>query len=192
MTTPVVETEQFYIVPLTQRQLKKYTLTDYSLEADLGVKPIPREVPPALKEALEVMLLPTIDGLFKIQVFFTLWTIIHKEENVIVGDLCFKGEPNEAGEIEVGYGIYDDFQNRGYMTEALRGLVYWAFEQPRVTCVVAETEKDNIASQRTLQKLNFEQYLEKEGMLWWQLKPSGAAGSTRSFLKKRSFNRARY
>lgn len=188
MTTPLVETEHFYIVPLTQRQLKKYSRMDFSLEEDLGVKPIPRTIPPALKEALEVMLLPTIDGLFRIPVFFTLWTIIHKKENVIVGDLCFKGEPNEAGEVEVGYGTYDAFQNRGYMTEALRGMIRWAFDQPGVTWILAETEKDNLASQRTLQKLDFEQYQEVEGMLWWRLKRT--AGSTRSFLEERSLDKA--
>ncbi|WP_247236850.1 GNAT family N-acetyltransferase [Telluribacter sp. SYSU D00476] len=190
MTTPLVETEQFYIVPLTQRQLKMYSRTDFSLEEDLGVKPIPRTIPPALTEALEVMLLPTIDGLFRIPVFFTLWTIIHKKENVIVGDLCFKGEPNDAGEIEVGYGTYDTFQNRGYMTEALRGVIQWAFDQPRVACILAETEQDNLASQRTLLKLNFEQYQEVEGMLWWRLKRPGSTGSARSYQKKRSLDRA--
>ncbi|HEV7348885.1 GNAT family N-acetyltransferase [Telluribacter sp.] len=172
MTTPLVETGRFRIVPLTHRQLKKYIKTDFSLEKELGVKPVPRTVPPALMEALEVMLLPSMEGLFSVPLFFTLWTIIHKQENIIVGDLCFKGDPNEAGEVEVGYGIYDDFQNKGYMTEALGGIILWAFQQPAVKCILAETEQENLASQRTLKKLHFEQYQQVNNMLWWRLTPS--------------------
>jgi len=36
----------------------------------------------------------------------------------MVGHLCIVREPNAKGEVEVGYGTYDEFQNKGFMTEA--------------------------------------------------------------------------
>ena len=60
--------------------------------------------------------------------FSTLWTIILKEENKMVGDLCFVGEPDAEGEIEIGYGTYDEFRKRGYMTEAVNGMINWAIK----------------------------------------------------------------
>jgi len=37
-----------------------------------------------------------------------------------VADVCFQGEPNEIGEIEIGYGTYKQHQGKGYMTEAVK------------------------------------------------------------------------
>lgn len=73
----------------------------------------------------------------------------------MVGDLCFQGEPNENGEIEIGYGTYDHFQNMGYMTEAVGALVRWGLGQERVLAVVAETNADNIPSQKILKNNGF-------------------------------------
>jgi len=43
-----------------------------------------------------------------------------------------------------------DFTGHGYMTEAVRAMVDWAFQQPNVLSVTAETENNGIASQRVL------------------------------------------
>ena len=44
---------------------------------------------------------------------------------------------------------------RGYAAEAVSAMVGWAFKQPGVKCVTAETEADNIASQKVLSKAGF-------------------------------------
>lgn len=44
----------------------------------------------------------------------------------MIGDLCIVGEPNQEGEIEIGYGVYDEFQGRGFMTEIVAGIAIWA------------------------------------------------------------------
>jgi [ribosomal protein S5]-alanine N-acetyltransferase len=46
-----------------------------------------------------------------------MWIIIEKIENAIIGGLCFHGEPDENGALEVGYGIDSDFCNKGYVTK---------------------------------------------------------------------------
>ncbi|MDO4813204.1 MAG: GNAT family N-acetyltransferase [Eubacteriales bacterium] len=85
--------------------------------------------------------------------WYAIW-MIELKDGTHVGELCFKGL-SEDGTAEIGYGIAEDHQGCGYATEAVSALVDWAFKQPHATCVTAETEESNIASQRVLQKSGF-------------------------------------
>lgn len=165
----MIETEHLILKPLTQNQLEKYIKTDFSLETELNLFKNPRLVSPALKEALEETILPNVANLNKNYLFSTLWTIISKAENVMIGDLCFQGEPNIDGEIEIGYGTYEKFQNKGYMTEAVNGLIDWAKKQSNINSIYAETLKDNKASFSILEKNNFIKIGETETLFKWQL-----------------------
>ena len=60
-----------------------------------------------------------------------------------------------AGEVEVGYGIHPGFRGRGLMTEALQCVTVWALAQPAVKRVLAESEPENTASHRVLEKSDF-------------------------------------
>ena len=72
----------------------------------------------------------------------------------IIGDLCFKGITND-GVVEIGYGIQPLYEGKGYTTEAVNALVHWAVSQPSVTRVEAETEPENIASQKVIANVGF-------------------------------------
>jgi len=161
----MIETNRLIIKPLTYEQLTQYIQNDPALEAGLNVKPGNRTISPDLKEAFEKEILPNVADPTKNYLFSTLWTIILKDENRMAGDLCFVGEPNADGEVEVGYGTHDEFQGRGIMTEALQGLILWARKQPGVKAIVASTEKSNAASSAVLKKNGFIQCGE-EGELW--------------------------
>ncbi len=39
------------------------------------------------------------------------------------------GEPNANGEIEIGYGTYDEFQGKGFLTEIVGGIIEWTKNQ---------------------------------------------------------------
>jgi len=164
-----LDTERLEIIPLTLSQLLKYLKSDNSLESELGLEANPRFVPSELVEAITQTILPTVADEDNNYLFSTIWTIVLKEKNVMVGDLCFKGEPNGLGEIEIGYGIYESFQGNGYMTEAIKTISEWAFTQEGVDSIIAETDNDNIPSHRVLEKNGFQQDKSIEGMLWWRL-----------------------
>ena len=85
--------------------------------------------------------------------WYAMWMIELRDETHI-GDLCFKGLCAD-GMTEIGYGILEDYQGRGYAAEAVDAAVAWALRQPAVTRVEAETEPDNRASQRVLEKCGF-------------------------------------
>jgi RimJ/RimL family protein N-acetyltransferase len=166
--TVIIETPRLRIIPLTHSQLIKYSRCDNSLEAELGVLPHPRSLSPELKDALEYVFIPNTVDPNTNYLFYTLWTAIAKDENVLIGDLCFVGEPNDRGEVEIGYGTHPDFQGRGYMTELVGGIIAWAAKQPNIKTIVASTEKANPASHQVLIKNLFEQCGEKGTMLNWR------------------------
>ena len=85
--------------------------------------------------------------------WYAIW-MIERKDGTHIGDLCFKGF-NADGMVEIGYGILEEYQGFGYATEAVDAAVRWAMEQPGVTRVEAETEPDNKASQRVLEKCGF-------------------------------------
>jgi RimJ/RimL family protein N-acetyltransferase len=87
----------------------------------------------------------------------------------MIGDLCIVGEPNANGEIEIGYGTYDEFQGKGFMTEIVGGIIEWTKTQPLVKTITASTRKTNVASLKVLQKNGFIKVDETETSLSWKL-----------------------
>lgn len=87
-------------------------------------------------------------------IWYTAWGLYQNDSGDFIGDLCFKGLP-ENGIPEIGYGIGPEFWNQGYTTEAVRAACRWAFSQPGVIAVEAETEPSNAASQAVLRKVGF-------------------------------------
>ena len=70
--------------------------------------------------------------------WYALWLIVRKD-GAQIGSLSFKGVP-ENGTVELGYGISEEYRNLGYATEAVETILAWAFDQPGVNSVAAETE----------------------------------------------------
>lgn len=165
----MIETKRLILKPLTYGQLEKYMKVDNSLEKELNLNETSRIISHELKEALENTILPAVADKTKNYLYSTLWTVISIEKNKMVGDLCFIGEPNTNGEIEIGYGTYDEFRGQGFMTEALGGLIKWAESQPNVVSIFAATEKGNIASFTVLEKNNFIKIGETEMKFNWRL-----------------------
>lgn len=165
----MIETTRLLIRPLTYEQLEKYCRCDQSLERELQVNESTRTISAELKDALENTIMPNVANSSKNYLYSTLWTAIAKAENNMVGDLCIVGEPNANGEIEIGYGTYDEFRGKGYMTEMVAGIISWAKTQPEVKAIVASTDNTNVASYTVLQKNNFFKAGETEEFFQWRL-----------------------
>lgn len=85
--------------------------------------------------------------------WYAVW-MIEQRDGAHVGELSFKGLGAD-GSVEIGYGVGEAYQGRGYATEAVEAAVSWALRQPGVTRVEAETDPDNAASQRVLERCGF-------------------------------------
>ncbi len=150
------------------------------LEGNLGLLQGHAAVADEVLDATQEML----DGVLRDPehyLWYTNWMMALNHPGRVVGGLCFKGPPNANGEVEIGYGVDTEYQNRGLMTETLLVMCRWAFEQPGVAAILAETERANLASQRVLQKTGFVPFRETETMRWWRLErtpePDGVCSS---------------
>jgi RimJ/RimL family protein N-acetyltransferase len=71
----------------------------------------------------------------------------------VIGSVIFHGRPDDDGVAEVGYGVEEGSQGRGFATEATRACVAWALAQPGVRAVTATTFAWHRASLRVIAKL---------------------------------------
>ena len=88
------------------------------------------------------------------RIWYAPWKMTLKDSQEYVGDLGFKG-PVRNHSVEIGYGVLPEHEGSGYATEALQAMTQWAFGQKDVVFVEAETDPDNKASQRVLEKCGF-------------------------------------
>ena len=64
-------------------------------------------------------------------------------------------------EVEVGFGIAEDFQRRGFATEAVDAASRWVMDSFDLRRILGITSAANIASQRTLLKAGFSHERDK-------------------------------
>ena len=107
-------------------------------------------------EILKVAYTEMLDGCLKHPEqweWYGIW-MIERKDGTHIGELSFKGI-DDQGVVEIGYGISPNHWGQGYATEAVHAMTAWALQQNKVTCVTAETEDDNIASRRVLEKCGY-------------------------------------
>jgi RimJ/RimL family protein N-acetyltransferase len=86
----------------------------------------------------------------------------------IVGDCGTVGELDDAGDVEIGYGLAVDYRGRGYGNEVVAALSGWLLDQPGVERVVArEVRADNAPSRRALENAGFVLGAERGGFVWY-------------------------
>lgn len=70
----------------------------------------------------------------------------------VVGSVVFHGAPDDEGVVEVGYGVEQGSQGRGYGSEATLAAVRWALNEPEVRVVTAATFTWHTASVKILRR----------------------------------------
>ena len=134
-----VETERMYLYPLSDEEMRLV---------------IENESDPEMKQAYTEMLEGGLSNSDK-RIWYAIWNMELKDESgIIVGDFCFKGLSDD-GVIEIGYGLKEEYRHHGYMTEAVKAITEWAVSQDGVKQVEAETDAENIASQKVLFRTGF-------------------------------------
>jgi ribosomal-protein-alanine N-acetyltransferase len=161
-----INTPRLQLISLTMEQLARLIENADRLENELNL-PISREmlddpVPRAVGIKLEKMRQIGPED----HHWLTYWLIVIKEEQIGAGLAGYKSLPDDKGHVEIGYGIDPVFQNNGYMTEAVRALIDWAFEQPGCKAVTATTVT-NPASNRLLEKVGMRIVVDECGAVDW-------------------------
>jgi RimJ/RimL family protein N-acetyltransferase len=147
-----INTQRLQLIPLNLNQLELALQNIETLEASLDLV-ITR---PWMNDRVRRAIGMKIEKMRKADAsrhdWFTYWLIVIKDENVGAGMLGFKGFPDENSSTEIGYGIDESYQGKGYMREAVQELIDWAFTHPFCNVITA-TEVENPASRRLLERL---------------------------------------
>lgn len=78
-----------------------------------------------------------------------------KETNEFIGSVGYYRINYDAHRTEVGYLLSDKHHRKGYLTEALRVLIDFAFQEMEFHSLEAVIDPDNIASIKLIEKLGF-------------------------------------
>ncbi len=104
-----------------------------------------------------------------------MYFFVHTADRKLVGNGGFKGKPDDAGTVEIGYAVAPAYRGKGLATEAAQGLIDFAFTHSQVQTVQAHTLAEENESVRVLRKVGME-FVRKlndpeNGDIWqWQLK----------------------
>ncbi|MBP1616377.1 MAG: alanine acetyltransferase [Bacteroidetes bacterium] len=165
-----IETERLILVPLTATNLRSIMRNKSQAANELGWLSDAEE----LSSKMYFIYQLKAENIDKDEInwmFYTYFAIVLKESNHLIGEIGFKGVPDENGEVEVGYGLDNEkWYGKGYMTEALKGLIQWAFTQESVLWVVADTDRVNVPSQKVLKKSGMLFWKEEFDYFWWKIK----------------------
>ena len=162
----ILESERLQLIALLPKQLVLWAEDLPQLEKQLGISYQAEPIEGFFREIIsgqEKRAQADIEN----YLWHTFWLMVRKQDRVAVGSADFKNLPDENGEVEIGYGLAPAFEHQGYMTEAVKAMCEWAEKQPGIKHIIAETEMDNAASQRVLQRCGFAEY-RREQTLWWR------------------------
>lgn len=97
------------------------------------------------------------------------WFVTLADNNQVIGDIGFKGKPDNQGIVEVGFGIIPEMHNKGIATESVGAIIEWALSSRKAKKIVAECLIDNIPSIKVLEKLKMTRTGIENGMINWEL-----------------------
>lgn len=78
-----------------------------------------------------------------------------KDSNQLVGDLGCYIKKDDERQARIGFTLDSKHWRKGYITEIIPHLLDYLFEEMNIHRVAADCDVENIASQRTLEKLGF-------------------------------------
>ena len=87
---------------------------------------------------------------------FGVYALVPADHGRTIGTAGFFGPPDADGEVTIGYGMVEPEWGRGYGTQAVAQLIGICRVHGGVSAINADTDLDNVGSQRVLEKNDFE------------------------------------
>lgn len=164
-----IETGRLILFPLTSEQLQLLVSDRSRFERSVSFRydgePPEGEMERILKGQVE-----PVHRAGENFVWLTFWMMALRETGTIIGSIDFKNIPDTSECVEIGYGINPKYRHNGYTTEAVEGMLRWAFQHPHLRIITAEVNRSNTASQRVLQKNGFRKYLAAGECDWYHVR----------------------
>jgi ribosomal-protein-alanine N-acetyltransferase len=86
---------------------------------------------------------------------FISWGITLKGNSKIIGTICLWNFSEDSKKAEVGYDLNPLFQRKGIMSEAIKNIIAFGFNELRLIKIEAYTHKENESSKSLLEKNGF-------------------------------------
>jgi len=146
-------------------RLRLRRISEKDLEALFNIFSDPQvmrywSTPPLADRQAAVSLLHEIHNLFDRRLMLK-WGIALLDNDQLIGTATLFNLNFENGRAEIGYGLGSRHWRNGYMNEALRALLFYAFDVLELRRLEADVDPRNAGSIRTVERLGFRQ----EGLL---------------------------
>lgn len=151
-TIPVIETESFLLRKMTLEDAPDVfeNLSDKDVTKDMGVCPFA-----SIEDAEN--LITFMNGLFEKNAALR-WGIIRKDDQKLVGTCGLNDwEINRGSRVEIAYDLGKPYWRHGYMTEILKALIPFCFEEGKFHRIEAFTNLDAAPSMGLLKKFGFQE-----------------------------------
>lgn len=93
------------------------------------------------------------------QLFLTnmCWAIVDKESGKVIGSIGLEEDKFRPGvkSKELGYSLSEDHWKKGFMTEAAKRVIRYAFDELKLDLLMIRTGDANLRSQRVIEKCGF-------------------------------------
>lgn len=151
---PELKTERLDLIQIRQSHLDDF----FNLFKDERVAKFYNIIP--FKEKKEAQLyLDLFEFRFKRKTGIR-WGIALKGEESIIGTIGFNNfQKNHSGNL--GFDLQFEYWNKGLISEALKEIIKYGFQQLEINRMEADVQLGNIGSEKVLEKLGF----RKEGIL---------------------------
>jgi [ribosomal protein S5]-alanine N-acetyltransferase len=131
----IEDLDEFYILKSDERLLKNYDAKAKSFE-----------------EA-ERFLQKLNDGIGRNE--WIIWGITLKNEDKLIGSICFWNISKEESKAEIGYELMFDWQGKGIMQEAINAVIEFGFNVMNLLLIDACPNPNHLKSVKLLEKNNF-------------------------------------
>lgn len=90
------------------------------------------------------------------------WAITLNDNQELIGTICLFDFSAELSKCEIGYELLPAYQGQGFMGEALKKVIHFAFQTLGIKSIEAFTHKDNQGSNKLLHRLGFKDVTNEE------------------------------
>lgn len=143
-----LETERLVLDKWTTSENDIRGLYEYACNPDVGPNAgwKPHESLEESKEIIEELFLP-----------HDVWAIREKETGKVIGSIGLEPDRRreDVNSRELGYSLAKESWGKGYMTEAAKAVIDYAFEDLDLVVLAICTGPDNRRSQRVIEKCGF-------------------------------------
>ena len=147
-TTKLLETERLLLSKWTLSVEDVKGLYDYAKNPNVGPNAgwAPHKDEDESAEIIKELFLP-----------YNVWSIRDKNTHKIMGSIGLEPDRRREGvaSLEMGYSLGEQYWGHGYMTEAARAVMKYAFDELGIVIMSICTGPQNKRSQRVIEKCGF-------------------------------------